>query len=398
MNHERRIQIVISGWYGHQNIGDEAILSSILLKLSVKIPSAKFIVLSDNPKNTSEIHNVIAVNNLFPDDYSDFALTFFRGDFLKTINVLSNADLFLIGGGGMLSDWQSWRVILRWLAPLIFVRARGGKTAVYAIGAGPLTTFIGRHLTRFFLNHFVDVITVRDEDSKKWLLKCGVKKTITVTADPAINLPEQYPAFENLYSNIKKGSKVERVGLIFTPLFHREELWPNKQPEWDRLRESYVGIVDGILDRGLAPILIPYFYPDEALLAEWIQRKIFEKRGIEIKIEVVKNPHDALKLLKTMDVVISVRLHGQIMSASLGVPVIGLIYHSKSREFLRRIGLLNYSPRNDMEIENINKLQVLEKLDLIINEYPLVQDSLIKAMNELKKQEAITYSTLETLL
>ncbi len=59
---------------------------------------------------------------------------------------------------------------------------------VYANGIGPINKNINRFLTKLILNK-VDLITLRDEDSRQYLEGMKVKnKNIVVTADPVFTL------------------------------------------------------------------------------------------------------------------------------------------------------------------------------------------------------------------
>ena len=54
-------KILISGYYGFGNAGDEALLSSILQALLELEPQAEITVISGNPRETMETHKVKAI-------------------------------------------------------------------------------------------------------------------------------------------------------------------------------------------------------------------------------------------------------------------------------------------------------------------------------------------------
>ena len=59
--------IVISGYYGFANAGDEAMLAALLGSLEDLIPGASITVISGHPDMTRENHHVEAVHRLnFP--------------------------------------------------------------------------------------------------------------------------------------------------------------------------------------------------------------------------------------------------------------------------------------------------------------------------------------------
>ena len=55
-------KIVLSGYYGFDNIGDEAVLYSILSALRKEIKDVEVTVLSNNPDKTKALYGVKSVN------------------------------------------------------------------------------------------------------------------------------------------------------------------------------------------------------------------------------------------------------------------------------------------------------------------------------------------------
>ena len=55
------VNILISGYYGFDNIGDESILRTLVSSLREHIPDCSLTVLSHNPTSTREKYGVEAV-------------------------------------------------------------------------------------------------------------------------------------------------------------------------------------------------------------------------------------------------------------------------------------------------------------------------------------------------
>ena len=79
-------KILLSGYFGYDNLGDEAILYSIVEELK-KIDDVELVALSGNPQKTTEKFGIYAVERmkLFP-----------------VLKELSRCDIFLSGGGSLL--------------------------------------------------------------------------------------------------------------------------------------------------------------------------------------------------------------------------------------------------------------------------------------------------------
>ncbi len=83
------VKIMISGYYGFNNTGDEAILKSMVRAFKKKIPQIEITVLSQSPLQTSQTSQVKAINRLH---------------LIDIIRWLRDTDLFISGGGGLLQD------------------------------------------------------------------------------------------------------------------------------------------------------------------------------------------------------------------------------------------------------------------------------------------------------
>lgn len=93
------MKVVISGFFGAGNTGDEAILESMIDNLREEIDPINITVFSLCPEETSRKHQVKSI-------YRGW-----RRDFLKKIQALREADLLLSGGGGLLQDTYSTKFL-----------------------------------------------------------------------------------------------------------------------------------------------------------------------------------------------------------------------------------------------------------------------------------------------
>ena len=83
-------RILLAGYYGFGNAGDEAILASILAHLRELRPDAAVTVVSGDPRETARAYGVEAV---------------FWRDPLALEDAARQADLIVIGGGGLFHDY-----------------------------------------------------------------------------------------------------------------------------------------------------------------------------------------------------------------------------------------------------------------------------------------------------
>src|SRR3989344_2860184 len=174
---EETIKIAISGSYGGFNLGDEAILQSIITQIKDSSSSFHITVLTHDSEDTLIRHNV------------DKVLVTHKMSQTEVREEIKKLDVFVLGGGGLLYD----EMVEYYLRHAEMAIEAGIPVFVYAISAGPLIRPSNRKLVARVLDH-VYKITVRDHYAKKLLEEISVQKEILVTADPAVLLkPEELP-------------------------------------------------------------------------------------------------------------------------------------------------------------------------------------------------------------
>src|SRR5690606_31940136 len=172
------VKIVISGYYGFGNAGDEAILEAMVRDLRALAPGARLVVLSADPAATAARCGVEAVP---------------RTHLPSVLGALRGADLFISGGGSLLQDATSWRSVPYYAGLMRLARWMGVPVFVYAQGIGPLRRPWLRRLAARVLNGAAEV-TVRDRLSYEMLLELGVNPAaVTITADPVFALAPGAP-------------------------------------------------------------------------------------------------------------------------------------------------------------------------------------------------------------
>lgn len=99
-----RFNIIISGYYGFNNAGDEAMLSAILNALRTAFSDPQITVISGNPEITAHTFHVHAISR------------FGMKDIIRSI---IHSDLLISGGGSLLQDVTSWKSMVYYLSIII---------------------------------------------------------------------------------------------------------------------------------------------------------------------------------------------------------------------------------------------------------------------------------------
>ena len=355
-------RIVISGAYGHANIGDEAILSALLMVLQSMIPDVSLTVLSYDPVSVGKHYGVTALNQIpsrpSSKGFYQFALSpGSREEIWNGLGEIRRADLFVIGGGGLLHDYWTSRKALwldkfllyggsisHWAAQTFMAKAMGKPVMLYAVGVGPVNTKLGKLLMRHVVNK-ADLITVRDQASKQALDALGINGVpVHVTADPAVLLS---PADPKVVDRLLAANGIVRQGGPLIGISVRSWFsYSLKDRALAQERELWFqGVIAQVADRlirelGAQIVFVPmqrYRKPhDDVSSSRNIVRLM--KHGDQIRIITQRcTPEETMGLLGRMDLVIGMRLHSLILAAAMNVPVIGITYDPKVSSFLEAI-------------------------------------------------------------
>lgn len=306
-------KVVLAGYYGMHNTGDEAILAATVDALKQVRNDLQITVLSADPEKTSEEYGVKAFHRMWPPGV--FAALF-------------GSDLVLFGGGSLLQDVTSRRSLMYYLSILEGARLLSRRVMVYANGIGPVRWPLGRLMVARAVSG-ADVVTVRDKESAAELRAMGVaEREIVVTADPAFLL--------------QPGSSDEaRRTLAREGLEGDNILWLSVRPvasqDWSLRLVSFIGEARKL---GLKPAFLLMHRVDDAREAERINRLLVASGHEPVPALNTPGPRDALALIGRGSFLVAMRLHALILAAMAGVPSAGVELDPKVSSFVKAAGFI----------------------------------------------------------
>lgn len=341
--------IVISGYYGFNNIGDEAVLSSIITALRKQMPNVQITVLSNAPSQTKAFYGVEAIN---------------RWKIKEISQAIKKSDLVISGGGSLLQDVTSSKVIPYYLGIVKIAQFYKKPVVFYSQGVGPIAKGISKYLVKHICNK-VNHIFVRDEGSKKLLETIGVRKApITVTIDPVLGIEVKEEVLEKIKPLMVADKK---VGLYIRP-------WKNDKKMIEQLTE----ISHYIAAKGYTLYLVPMYYKEDLNLSKELASHLSEHVHV---IDQEMTIDEVVAYTKTFDFIIGVRLHSLIMAHAVGVPMIGLSYDPKVEGFIKEV-----EAPYCLDIDALNITRLKENIDTIIENLEKEKER-ISAVNIKKKQK-----------
>ena len=323
-------RVGITGSYGGLNLGDEAILQSMIAQLRKDVPQVEITVFSRDAEDTKKRHQVeraVAVRGLS------------RSEVIPEVERL---DVLVLGGGGILYDADA-RTYLREVA---IAHEKRVPVFVYAIGAGPLTHAAAQAAVRENLKD-AEVITVREKSAHRVLEESGLHRDIVVTADPALLLkPEPLPR-----GVLKREGLEGRRRLIGMSVREPGVAAPDLD---EKLYHALIAnAADFMVDRYDADVV---FVPMErSVLDTQHSHAVIAKMLRAQRATVLKGEYTSGQILSWMgkfDFALGMRLHFLIFAAIQGTPFVALPYAGKVSGFLEALGV----PTPPLNLVNAGRL------------------------------------------
>lgn len=324
--------VVICGAYGRGNAGDDAILEAILREVRSIDQDIPITVLSKDPASTRLLYRVPSVSRINMPGW---------------FCAMKRSKLYINGGGSLIQDVTSRRSLWFYLLNIFMAKKAGCKVQMYGCGIGPIMYVKHRGLISRVLNECVDVITLREPDSKTELLSMGVHKPeILLTADPALTLPK---ASDDEIDSIFLSSGIPISGkYICFALRNWKGFERNAHHFGTAARYAYETY-------GLTPV---FFAVEKHAHLDPAANRL-AAQGLDIPHYFLDNAGNAsciIGALSRMEIIVSMRLHALIFAAGQGIPLVGVVYDPKVSSFLRYIGQDLFVDLQELTAEDLNAM------------------------------------------
>ncbi|MDO4542638.1 MAG: polysaccharide pyruvyl transferase family protein, partial [Bacillota bacterium] len=117
------IKVCISGYYGFDNAGDEAILFAMIRGLRKEFPNIEISVLSNEPEKTAAAYGVTAYD---------------RWKWWQIHKAIMSSDILISGGGGLLQDVTGKKSIMYYTQVMKMALRRKRPVFIFSQGVGPV--------------------------------------------------------------------------------------------------------------------------------------------------------------------------------------------------------------------------------------------------------------------
>ena len=320
------VNILISGYYGFDNIGDESILRTLVSSLREHIPDCSLTVLSHNPASTREKYGVEAVDRMSP---------------VAILRAVKKCDMLISGGGSLLQDVTSSKSLHYYLSIIRCAEFFHKKVFIYSQGIGPIDRPGNRRAAAAALKR-ADGIVVRDERSAALLEEIGIARDkVVITADPVIRMKKPDG---DVGAEILRKAGVSLDGRLTVG-------WAIRERDTDsRFVEELLRSIQMMKDKYNAQsVLIPFHYEEDGEVCRHIAAQLPDDTAVCLNEKYLSE--DMLSIIGNMDLLVGVRLHSLIYAAIMGVPLIGISYDPKCTAFLNSVGLDKLSTKENFTAE-----------------------------------------------
>ncbi|MEW9502277.1 polysaccharide pyruvyl transferase CsaB [Jeotgalibacillus marinus] len=348
------MRIVLSGYYGFDNVGDDAILYAIIHSLKEYDPQVEIVVLSQNPKETEEIYHVDSVK---------------RWSIKEITKALKNADCLISGGGSLLQDKTGRKSIPYYAGVMKIAQWLNKPVFVYAQGMGPFKSKINQLIIKNTLQS-TKILTVRDSQSKQLLEKIGVTKPIQIVPDPVIGIDTS-----NFRSDWMESKNFSQRTITVSI---RD--WSDDLSYLDEIALA----LDELSGKGYIIILVPMHGERDQKTSNRVKEMM--------KQEVFIAPHNSsiqekMAIIKASDVLLGMRLHALIFASVGFTPFVAISYDPKVDSFA---SIVNQEVVGNVKDKNWDYNDIVSSIENIFLNYSQEVNKLKSEVISLQKIASTT--------
>lgn len=338
-------KILLSGYFGLDNLGDEAIFESMVANFRHHCPEVELTALVASPTRAERLG----------------VKTVPRKKLSAIMAALRHTDLLVSGGGGLIQDSTGVGSVVYYLGLIRLAALLGKPTFLYAQGFGPVRSTWGQRLCRW-MSSSVTLATFRDQESKNDFLQLAGSPIPTyVTADPALLLPPCPP--KELAELLQKEGLGGEISRLDGPTGKHEgsgplvavtvRPWPNFN--LDAVAEG----LQRFHQEHHARYVLMAFHPEQDLpVCRQLKGKLSAPSTL---LDPSWQPAQVAGFLRCCDLIVGMRLHSLILAAGAQVPCLGLCYDPKVERFAQRAGAV------PLKLEDLSSQSLFTALQHLLN-------------------------------
>ena len=331
---------VLGGYYGYGNIGDDALMFSVVGNILQKKSDLKICLLTKNPKKQQRrLDGFYANVSAKP-----------RFNFFSVKKAIKKSKALVFGGGTLLQDATSGRSFGYYSWLLETAQKLGKKTILYANGIGPLYDEKNKKQTKLLMQK-ITFATIRDTDSYDYLAKIGIEtQKLRLTEDEAMTVVEnsRLNSYDKDFREFIKGA--------YMVISVRKQ-----KHQSVAFLEKFSAAVNSICrESGLIPVYLVMHPKEDKKISEYLTSLNKNAYLADVGGDISK----ALAIIRSAEAVVAMRLHALIFAAAFGIPMVGIAYDPKVRSFL---GSMYGSDAYTCPLKNFSKEALSGRFNALIS-------------------------------
>ena len=307
---EARPGILICGYYGAGNAGDDASLAAVAGRLAAHDPAARLTATVRGRRGVipTGVRTVRTLREIKKE--------------------LKKSRLLVFGGGSLLQDATSLRSLI-FYAWVLRTAERTGCPSVIWGGVGPLTTRTARRIAARAVRR-TDAVYARDSAAAAEFLSLGARRVIPARDPAADTKPEDIPP--ELEKSLPRGRSCGRY-IAFFPRSIAALRRPGGKRTGKKADDALFSALTGAAQRladghETVPVFAAMSPEDNAVC-----RRMADETGGRAIPAGTLTPGGLVTLAAGADAVIAVRLHAAIFACSAGVPTVIVDHDPKTAGF-----------------------------------------------------------------
>ena len=297
--------VLLCGYYGYGNMGDDALLMSAVQRAHCKFPSLPVCALTAHGKRDSDKFGVRCAS---------------RSNIITLIKEIKNAETVVFGGGTLFQNTTSSRSLWYYIFILRLAQRLGKRTELWGNGIGRISGKCAKNASARAICE-CDYVGLRDEESIKLAYhlakeRGGELRHIRLEKDLAMCNAE-YDAERAEYILRKMGiSRSNKIAVVVL-----------RGSDGRKYTERAEILVKALLNDGIVPVFAVMFAKEDMEICKTMSKRL----GCAIAYPLGA---DALRgIMKRAEVVIGMRYHALVFAHSVGTRFIGIGSEPKIRRF-----------------------------------------------------------------
>lgn len=338
-NTKGKIRVLIAGFYGAQNVGDELMLESVLNSIKDEKKLDITVLLSNNYDVDSNYYAPYRVIH-YPQKSTDYS------------RISESFDLVIWGGGALLDDdeyyyrgkWSTISYILMSITKGVL--KRGGKSIILGVSTNK-DLYDNNFLSdlQFVINNSA-YFSLRDTNSLDTLKRAGLDtKKVNIIDD--ISLTRHLP--------LKHGRRKNKL-TVGAVLIYSNDNMPTITAFFDEFID-YLAAKYPSLNTEIHLIPFYTYQENDRVFIDGLLNGMKKKKNISFIVDTPPISFDAFeRTFSSLDAVLSMRYHSTLLSCVNGLNTISIDYSNNHKHYHNKISYISDYYCSDLFKVNFNDL------------------------------------------